>query len=192
MDEQEILELFLQDIKRYPVLTEEESNKLLYSYQVEKNQESYEKLVLHNLGLLVYMAKKYIGKIKKVGLLDLIQESYFIMRKAIASFDPNKEYKLSTYICGAIGHSLQTQIDQQDETIKLPVELQKQERKYYKYINSYYQKKGKEPEEEQIEKTTKINSKTQEKIKKLPLYRPLSLNVEKINGGIQEEIINEL
>lgn len=178
MDEEEIYQLFMEEIKKYPVLSKKETNKLLYEYQVEHNQESYEKLLLHNLGLVVIMARKYVGKSKTMGLLDFIQENYLIMRKAIASFDVNKGYQLSTYICDSMGYSLQLKIDQKDATIKLPVKLKQGERKYVKYIYDYYKETGKRPDKKQIEHFAKIDLKQQKKIENIQLYNTISLNIE--------------
>lgn len=192
MDEEEIYQLFMEEIKKYPVLSKKETNKLLYEYQVEHNQESYEKLLLHNLGLVVIMARKYVGKSKTMGLLDFIQENYLIMRKAIASFDVNKGYQLSTYICDSMGYSLQLKIDQKDATIKLPVKLKQGERKYVKYIYDYYKETGKRPDKKQIEHFAKIDLKQQKKIENIQLYNTISLNIEESKEEIFEERMNDL
>lgn len=192
MDQQEILELFYQEEKKYPLLSQKETNALLNKYQKENDQEAYEKLVIHNLGLAIVMAKNFENHCRTMNLLDLIQENYFILRKAIARFDMNRGYKLSTYVCRSMRSGLQRKIDQKDDIIKIPKDTKGQERKYYKYQRDYYQKFGKDPSQKEIKEGTKIDFKTQQKIKNLALFSPLLLNQEimKDEVGIKEDIID--
>ncbi len=192
MDEQEIYELFSEELEKYPVLSNKETTYLLYQYQKEHNQEAFEKLALHNLRLAVMVAKRYINRCKNMSLLDLIQENYFIMQKSIADFQVDKGCKLSTYICSTMIYSLQKKIDVEDSTICIPRAKMQNERKIYNYIDKYYKQNGKIPSPEEISSATKISLKQINEIQKLSLLNPLSLNLERIEDGIEEEIVDNI
>ena len=86
--------IYLKEISKYPLLSKEEEQSLA-AKAAEGDKEAKEKLVKHNLRLVVSIAKKYIGK--GLSFQDLIQEGNLGLMIAIDKFDPSKGFKLSTY-----------------------------------------------------------------------------------------------
>src|SRR3954452_17185368 len=88
------LQLFLNDIRRYPLLTASEEIEL--AKRIEKgDMAAKERMINSNLRLVVSIAKKYQGQ--DLPLLDLIQEGIFGLIRASEKFDWRKGYKFSTY-----------------------------------------------------------------------------------------------
>ena len=88
------LQLFLRDVRRYPLLTAEEEVEL--AKRIERGDlEAKERMVNSNLRLVVSLAKKYQGH--ELSLLDLIQEGILGLIRAAEKFDYRKGYKFSTY-----------------------------------------------------------------------------------------------
>src|SRR3954470_20864312 len=84
------LQLFLNEIRRYPLLTAAEEIEL--SKRIDKGDSAAkERMINWNLRLVVSIAKKYQGQ--ELGLLDLIQEGIFGLIRAAEKFDWRKGYK---------------------------------------------------------------------------------------------------
>src|SRR6478736_488490 len=59
------------------------------------DKRAQEKLVVHNLSLVISVARKFMGR--GVRLEDLVQEGNYGLLKAIEHFDPEKGNRFSTY-----------------------------------------------------------------------------------------------
>lgn len=89
---------YFNRLGEYKLLTREEEIKYAKMKQSKDpvvSQYGREKLLNHNLKLVVSIARRYSSK--KVELLDLIQEGSLGMLKAIEKFDYRLGYKFSTY-----------------------------------------------------------------------------------------------
>ena len=80
------LQLFLNEIRRYPLLTAAEEIEL--AKRIEQGDlEAKERMINSNLRLVVSIAKKYQGQ--ELSLLDLIQEGIFgLIRAAVPTSTP--------------------------------------------------------------------------------------------------------
>ena len=190
MDEQEILTLFIQEIQQYTPLSEKETQYYLKQYNEKKEKEVLEKLALHNLFLAIAVAKQFQDQCRTMSLLDLIHENYLTIKKAIPLFDMNRGTKLSTYVYRSLQSALQRTIDKKDNTIKIGSKMSAKERKYYKFVNKHLNEYGKMPTEDEIKKETQITISQQKTIKKLKIFKPLSLNSLVTYENTMEEQIN--
>ena len=87
------LQLFMQEIGRYPLLTKEQEIEL--SQRIERGDlEAKEQMINSNLRLVVSIAKRYQGH--GLSLLDLIQEGIIGLIRAVEKFDWRKGFKFST------------------------------------------------------------------------------------------------
>ena len=81
-------------------LTAEEENRLLH----ENNEKSKEKLIVHNLRLVVYIARKFDSA--PTAIEDLISIGTIGLIKAVNTFCPTKKIKLATYASRCIENEI--------------------------------------------------------------------------------------
>lgn len=86
---------YLEQIKKFPVLTEEEENKLVADFINNGNLESAQKLITSHLRLAAKIALTY----RRYGLpmQDVISEANLGLMQAVKKFNPDKKVRLATY-----------------------------------------------------------------------------------------------
>ena len=87
-----------------PPLEIEEEQKCLSALMGRENKEAKEKLISHNLRLVVYLAKKFENT--GVGVEDLISIGTIGLIKGINTFNPEKKIKLATYASRCIENEI--------------------------------------------------------------------------------------
>lgn len=141
------LQLFLNEIRRYPLLTAPEEVDL--SKRIEQGDlEAKERMINSNLRLVVSIAKKYQGQ--ELSLLDLIQEGIFGLIRAAEKFDWRKGYKFSTYATFWIRQAIQRGLANKARTIRIPVHIGQRERKIVRAERELSATLGREPTDEEI------------------------------------------
>lgn len=83
--------------------------------------EARQKMIEHNLRLVVSIAKHYINR--GVALLDMIEEGNLGLMHAIDKFEPERGFRFSTYATWWIRQSIERAIMNQARTIRLPVHV---------------------------------------------------------------------
>ncbi len=89
------LQRYLQEIRRYPLLTREEEIELAERYQNQNDVEAAYKLVTGNLRLVVMIAREYQRSFRN--LLDLVQEGNIGLMEAVKKFDPYRGVRFPSY-----------------------------------------------------------------------------------------------
>jgi RNA polymerase sigma-32 factor len=89
------LQLYINDIRRYPLLTREEEHDLATRYVSSGDLGAARRLVTANLRLVVKIAHEYRRAHRN--LLDLIQEGNVGLVQAVKKYDPYRGVKLSSY-----------------------------------------------------------------------------------------------
>jgi RNA polymerase primary sigma factor len=141
------LQLFLNEIRRYPLLTAQEEVEL--SKRIEQGDlEAKERMINSNLRLVVSIAKKYQGQ--ELSLLDLIQEGIFGLIRAAEKFDWRKGYKFSTYATFWIRQAIQRGLANKARTIRIPVHIGQRERKIVRAERELSATLGREPSDDEI------------------------------------------
>jgi len=141
------MSLFLQEVRRYPLLTREEEVEL--AKRIERGDaEAKEKMVNSNLRLVISNARKYQGH--DLPLLDLIQEGILGLIRAAEKFDWRKGYKFSTYATFWIRQALQRALDNRARTIRIPVHLGQRERKIGRAQRELAAQLGRDPSDEEV------------------------------------------
>lgn len=88
--------LYLDEIKRYPLLSREDEMELAIRYREKGDIESGYKLITANLRLVVKIAMDF-QRYWMQNLMDLIQEGNVGLMQAVKKFDPYRGYKFSYY-----------------------------------------------------------------------------------------------
>lgn len=99
------LSLYLQEIKRFPILTAEEEYMLAKRYKEHGDAEAAHKLVTSHLRLVAKIAMGYRGY--GLPVTDLISEGNVGIMQAVKKFDPEKGFRLATYAMWGIRAQIQ-------------------------------------------------------------------------------------
>tara|TARA_Y100001960_G_C14713923_1_gene848545 strand:+ start:683 stop:1606 length:924 start_codon:yes stop_codon:yes gene_type:complete len=86
---------YLQEVRKYSVLTEDEEKELAIRYKETGDLDSAYKLTTANLMLVIKIAMTF--KREWQNLMDLIQEGNIGLMKAVKNFDPFRGVRLSAY-----------------------------------------------------------------------------------------------
>lgn len=99
---------YLQEIKKYPILSQEEELRLSQQWRDKKDNTAAHKLVTSHLRLVAKIAMGYKGY--GLPLSELISEGNVGMMQAIRRFDPDRGFRLATYAMWWIRASIQEYI----------------------------------------------------------------------------------
>ncbi len=148
------MSLFLQEVRRHPLLTRDEEVEL--AIRIERGDlRAKEQLVNSNLRLVISNARKYQGN--DLPLLDLIQEGILGLIRAAEKFDYRKGFKFSTYATFWIRESIQRAIANRARTIRIPVHIGQRERKIGRAQRELAARLGREPTDEELAEAAEMN-----------------------------------
>ena len=147
------LQLFLNDLGRYPLLNAAEEVAL--AKQIERGDlAAKERMVNCNLRLVVANAKKYQGH--GVSLLDLIQDGIIGLNRAVEKFDYRKGFKFSTYATWWIRQACQRAVANQSATIRIPVHVQERRAKLRRARQRLETQLGRAPTVEELAEAAQL------------------------------------
>ena len=141
------VKIHLKEIGKIPLLSANEEVELAERI-ASGEQAARDRLIEANLRLVVSIAKHYVGR--GMPFLDLIQEGYIGLIKAVEKFDHTKGYKFSTYATWWIRQSITRAIADQARTIRIPVHMVETITKVKKAQNVLLHKNGHEPTIDEI------------------------------------------
>ncbi len=99
------LGLYLEQIKKFPMLDSEEEYMLAKNWKTTGNIKSAEKLVTSHLRLVAKIAMRYKGY--GLPLNEMISEGNVGLMQAVKKFEPEKGFRLATYAMWWIKASIQ-------------------------------------------------------------------------------------
>ena len=102
------LSRYLQDIRKFPMLSPEEELSLALRWRDKEDMEAAHKLVTSHLRLVAKIAMGYRGYGLPVG--ELISEGNVGMMQAVKRFDPDRGFRLATYAMWWIRAAIQEYI----------------------------------------------------------------------------------
>jgi len=141
------LQLFLNEIGRHRLLTPDEEIDL--AKRIERGDlAAKERMINANLRLVVSIAKKYQGT--ELTLLDLIQEGILGLIRAVEKFDWRRGYRFSTYATWWIRQAVERGMDAKARTIKLPINLVRNQRKLARAESTLAIKLDRPPTEDEL------------------------------------------
>lgn len=147
-DDANIMGIYLKEINRIPLLTEEEELDLAIR---SRDGEEYarQRIVEANLRFVVNVAKKYQNQ--GLPLIDLINEGNIGLMTALDKFDPDRGYRFISYAVWWIRQSIMKAINEKGRAVRLPLnrtnellQMQKAQRSLMKDLET------EEPTAEQI------------------------------------------
>lgn len=117
---EDLVRNYLQGISKYPLF--KGSEEIEWAKKAAEGSDfARGKLVLHNLRLVVSIAKKYLNK--GLSFLDLIQEGNLGLIRASEKFDYTKGYKFSTYATWWVRQGITRSLSDKSRTIRVPVHM---------------------------------------------------------------------
>ena len=147
------LQLFLNEMGKYKLLTAEEEVEL--AKRIERGDKEAKDLMINsNLRLVVSIAKKYQGH--GLSLLDLIQEGIIGLIRAVEKFDWRRGFKFSTYATWWIRQAVQRGVANKAREIRIPVHIVDRERKIARAERELMAKLGRAPDEHEVAKAAKL------------------------------------
>ena len=138
---------YLKEIGKIPLLTYEEEKALAIRI-ANGDEEAVDEMVLHNLRLVVMVAKKYKGC--GLPLLDLIQEGNTGLIEGAKKFDLSKGYRFSTYATWWIRQKIGRALSNQSRNIRIPAHIAELTSKIKRAYGPLTQQLGRIPTEEEV------------------------------------------
>lgn len=145
----DFIQLFFKDLSSIQLLTFEEEKELAYCIK-KWDEEAKQKLISSNIRLVISIAKRYFGN--RIGFMDLIQEGIMGLIKAIEKFEPEKNFKFSTYATWWIKQSIVKAIADTNGVARLPVHVLDEIKKYNIVSQELFQKLQRDPTSREIAK----------------------------------------
>jgi RNA polymerase primary sigma factor len=158
------LQLFFNEMRKYPLLSKEEEIELAQGIE-RGDLQAKERLINSNLRLVVSNARRYMRQ--DLNLLDLIQEGILGLIRATEKFDWRKGYKFSTYATFWIRQAIQRALESKERTIRVPNQVAQRERKVMRIERELATKLGRDPTTEEIAKAAEIEPAQVEEIRDL-------------------------
>jgi RNA polymerase nonessential primary-like sigma factor len=119
----DVTQIYLNEIGQNALLSAQD--ELRYARLTKQGDfEARQKMIKHNLRLVVKIAKHYAYR--GMALLDLIEEGNLGLIHALEKFDPERGFRFSTYATWWIRQNIERAIMNQSRTIRLPVHVIKE------------------------------------------------------------------
>jgi RNA polymerase primary sigma factor len=208
-EEEDLLQLYLNDIGKHRLLTRADEVRLGALVQegraaaaqlvesgdtmtpaqrralrekVQSGEQAVQEFVRANLRLVVSIAKKY--QASGIPLLDLVQEGNFGLIHAVERFDPRRGFKFSTYATWWIRQTIARGIANTGRSIRLPVHAGDQLLAIRMATAAFEVRHGRSPTSEELGAAVALPAK---KVEELIPYvnEPLSLS-ERVNDSEME------
>lgn len=158
------VDLYMQQIRQYPLLTAEQE-RVLAQGCARGDEKSICTMVNSNLRLVVSIARKYAGR--GVPVLDLIQEGSIGLLIAAQKFDPDKNCRFSTYATKWIQQGVTRGLLKHAGVIRVPTHAGEKMRKLLAVRNQLLQENEQEPTGEQIAERSGLSRESVEKLLEL-------------------------
>jgi RNA polymerase primary sigma factor len=164
-----MVDLYLEDLSRYPLLTPEEEDATARLAR-KGDKEALAKLVRANLRFVVSVAKRYQNR--GLPFADLVQEGNVGLVTAAKKFDPDQGVKFISYAVWWIRQAILAALARQSRSVRLPLNRATELARVLRVSEGLKQKLGRDPTPQEIAEPAELEPKTVEML--------LSLNVAEV------------
>src|SRR3954466_8705602 len=143
------LQAFLNRIGQYRLLRPAEELEL--SRRIEQGDlAAKDRMICANLRLVVSVARQYAPSAQTVPFVDLVQEGMFGLIRAVEKFDWRRGHRFSTYPTWWIRQAVERARDGKADTIRLPVNVVRKQRKVARAANALTAALDRTPTDEEL------------------------------------------
>ncbi len=150
----DILDQYLLEVNRYPLLTAAEELTLARRIQAG-DDAALDDLVQRNLRFVISVAKKFRNR--GLSLLDLIEEGNIGLMTAARRFDPDRGVKFISYAVWWVRQAILAALARQGRTVRLPLNRTGDLSRVVKTSASLRQELDREPTEEELAHVTGLS-----------------------------------
>jgi RNA polymerase sigma factor (sigma-70 family) len=177
------IKLYLQEIRKTPLLTFEQEQELGKRI-ASGDMEARARMIEANLRLVVSIGKRYINR----GLLfsDIIEEGNLGLIRAAEKFQYQRGFRFSTYATWWIRQAIERAIVNQVRTIRLPVHTAESVRAYTRTVATLTRELGHEPAAAEIAKKMKLSV---QKVRALSLLTRDTFSLDLLIGASGEDTL---
>lgn len=158
------IKYYLKDVVKIPLLTPEEELQLAKKAK-NGDKKAEDKLVISNLRFVISVAKQYQNQ--GLDFPDLINEGNIGLIKGVQHFDPDRGFKLISYVVWWIRQSITKALYDRSRTIRLPLSQIVLISKIINESKKFEQEHDRKPTNEELSEITDIKA---DKIAKLLEY----------------------
>ncbi|MDH4038248.1 MAG: RNA polymerase sigma factor RpoD/SigA [Candidatus Krumholzibacteria bacterium] len=155
------LGLYLNDIKRYPLLSRAEQDELARRAR-DGDVQAREKLIRCNLRFVVSIAKKYAGN--GVPLEDLVNEGNLGLLRAADRFDPDRGYKFISYAVWWVRQAILHSLSEAPRMVRLPMNRVGLAQRATRTARKLEQDLGRDPYAEEIARELSVSEREVEEV----------------------------
>lgn len=137
-----VLNAYMNDISRYPLLSLEQEVELTYQAR-RGNVTAKQQLINCNLRFVISIAKQYVHQ--GISLEDLIMEGNLGLMTAIDKFDPMRGFKLSTYAVWWIRQAILNALSEKGRSVRIPLNQVGLQQRIRKAIQQFIQQEERQP-----------------------------------------------
>ena len=150
----DILQIYLKEISRTPLLTAQQERDL--AKLIEKGDlVAKQKMVQSNLRLVVSIAKQYMNR--GMPLLDMIEEGNIGLIRAAELYSYKKGFRFSTYATWWIRQGITRSLAKHGKVVRLPIHVTEQLNRYLRVNQVLSQKLGRDPTIEELSKRLRMS-----------------------------------
>ena len=179
------LSVYLDQIKKFPMLDAEEEYMLAKNWKTTGNVKSAEKLVTSHLRLVAKIAMRYKGS--GVPMNEIISEGNVGLMQAVKKFEPEKGFRLATYAMWWIKASIQEYILRSWSLVKIGTTTA-QKKLFFnlkKLKNQIAPKNEGDLKKDEVEKIAKTLDVSEDEV--ISMNRRLSGKEQSLNAPIGED-----
>ena len=164
-----MVDLYLEDLSRYPLLTAEEEDAVARRARAGEPQALMQ-LVQANLRFVVSVAKRYQNRGLPFG--DLVQEGNVGLVTAARKFDPDQGVKFISYAVWWIRQAILAALARQSRSVRLPLNRATELARVLRVSEELKQRLGRDPSPNEIAGPAELDPSTVEML--------LALNVAEV------------